>query len=136
MITTLSSIRNNFMLKVFCSSYNTLEAEEIMRHRLKFKETLNDITYIESCENTAFNDYLFKINLNLDCSSKPEAILKVLKCDKNTSKKHEIILEFCEITSNLVNKNIIVVSKNFQGARYCDTFSPYIPNGRKYYKIY
>ena len=84
MITTLSSIRNNFMLKVFGSSYNTLEAEEIMRHRLKFKETLNDITFIESCENTAFNDYLFKINLNLDCSSKPEAILKVLKCDKNT----------------------------------------------------
>ena len=114
MVTTLSSIRNSFMSKVFGSSYNTSEAEEIMRHRFKFKEALNDITYIESCENTAFNDYLFKINLNLDCSSKPEAVLKVLKCDENFSKKHEIILEFCEITSNLVNKSITLVSENIQ----------------------
>ena len=136
MITTLNSIRNNFMLKVFGDSYKTSEAEEIMLHRLKFKDALNDITFIESCEKTTFKKYLFEIGQNIDCSSKPEAILKVIKCDENTSKKYEIILEFCEITSNLVNKNIIVVSKNFQGARYCDTFSLYIPNGRKYYKIY
>ena len=54
MITTLNSIKNNFMLKVFGDSYNTSEAEEIMLHRLKFKDALNDITFIESCEKTAF----------------------------------------------------------------------------------
>lgn len=54
MITTLNSIRNNFILKVFGDSYNTSEAEEIMLHRLKFKDALNDITFIESCEKIAF----------------------------------------------------------------------------------
>ena len=122
MITTLNSIKNNFMLKVFGDSYNTSEAEEIMLHRLKFKDALNDITFIESCEKTAFKKYLFEIGQNIDCSSKPEAILKVIKCDENISKKHEIILEFCEITSNLFNKSVTVMSKNIQGARYCDTF--------------
>ena len=127
MITTLNSIRNNFMLKVFGGSYNTSEAEEIMLHRLRFKDALDDITFIESCEKTAFNKYLFQIGQNLDYSSKSEAILKVFKYDENISKKHEIILDFCEITSNLFNKSIIVVSKNIQGARYCDTFSHYTP---------
>ena len=138
MITTLNSIKNNFMLKVFGDSYNTSEAEEIMLHRLKFKDALNDITFIESCENTAFKKYLFEIGQNIDCSSKPEAILKVIKSDENISKKHEIILEFCEITSNLFNKSVTVMSKNIQGARYCDTFSPYIPiegNATKFTEI-
>ena len=43
MITTLSNIRNSFMSKVFGGSYNTSEAEDIMLHRLKFKDALNDI---------------------------------------------------------------------------------------------
>jgi len=47
------------MLKNFGGSYNTSEAEKIMLHRLKFKEALNVITFVLSCENTAFKDYLF-----------------------------------------------------------------------------
>ena len=127
MISTLANIKNNFTLKIFGSSYNSSEAENLIKHKSQFQEALNDITFTESCKNTGFNDYLHKINLNFDCSSKPEAILKVLKCDENISKKHEIILEFCEITSNLVNNSISIGSKNIQGVKYCDTFSPYVP---------
>ena len=83
MITTLNSIGNNFMLKVFGGSYNTSEVEEIMLHRLKFKDALSDITFTESCEKTALQEYLFEIGQNLDCSSKPKAICKLIKCDEN-----------------------------------------------------
>ena len=53
--------------------------------------------------------------------------MKLIKCDGDISKKHEIILYFCEITSNLFNKNFTVVSKNAQGARYSESFNPYVP---------
>lgn len=138
MITTLNSIGNNFMLKVFGGSYNTSEAEDIMLHRLKFKDALNDITFTESCEVPALKKHLFEIGQNLDSSSKPEAVLKLIKCDGDISKKHEIILDFCEITSNLFNKNFTVVSKNAQGARYSESFDPYVPiegNNTKFFEI-
>ena len=47
MITTLVTMGNTFMLKVFGGLYKASEAEEIMFHRLKFKEALNDTTYID-----------------------------------------------------------------------------------------
>jgi len=132
MITTLSSIKNNFLLKVLGYSHNIPEAEDFINHRMKFQEALSDITHKDYCNEPEFIKFLWKVDFNKEFSSKTEDILKVVKLEDNTSLKYSLISEYCDKTSNLVNKTVFlrqppISIEDVLEVRYCDKFSPYRP---------
>jgi hypothetical protein len=127
MISTLNTIKNNFMLKVFEDSYKSSEAAHFIDHRSKFKDALIDITFKNSCNESEFSKFLIDIEINKNNSSQTESILKLLKSDDNISSKHGLISEYCEITNNLWDKTFTLKLINHNVSKYCDTFSPYRP---------
>lgn len=135
MITTLSRVKDNFLLKVFGYSYGASGATEFMPHNSKCKNALSDTKYGDHCKTSGFINYLRYIKLNQDSSCKAENILKVIKLEDNKDLENNLVLDFCEIASTLVNKSITVIPPEAQEKSLYISFNPYRPIGEDHSKF-